>query len=78
MLGIAANLDQHLAMTAIQEAGAGLLLRSGTLTRAAPRPGARAPRLRTVVHARGGPVARRVRRWNAPAAFAAFVGKVTA
>jgi UDP:flavonoid glycosyltransferase YjiC (YdhE family) len=33
VLGIASNLDQYLAMTAIQEAGAGLLLRAGNLDR---------------------------------------------
>ncbi|HEX2658646.1 MAG TPA: nucleotide disphospho-sugar-binding domain-containing protein, partial [Polyangia bacterium] len=31
VLGIASNLDQYLAMTAIERAGAGLLLRAGTL-----------------------------------------------
>lgn len=34
VLGIPFNLDQYLAMTAIAEAGAGLLLRSGTVTAA--------------------------------------------
>ena len=37
VLGIAANLDQYLAMTAIENAGAGVLLRAGTLTAAAVR-----------------------------------------
>lgn len=32
-IGIAYNLDQYLAMTAIEKTGAGVLLRSGTLTR---------------------------------------------
>jgi UDP:flavonoid glycosyltransferase YjiC (YdhE family) len=31
VLGIAANLDQYLAMTAVENAGAGVLLRAGTL-----------------------------------------------
>jgi UDP:flavonoid glycosyltransferase YjiC (YdhE family) len=35
VIGIASNLDQYLAMTAIQTAGAGRLLRAGTLTTAA-------------------------------------------
>jgi UDP:flavonoid glycosyltransferase YjiC (YdhE family) len=78
ILGIAANLDQHLAMTAIRDAGAGLLLRAGTLTR-----GILADALRRIVsepaytHA-----ASRLReefaRWNAPAAFARFVDEATA
>lgn len=37
VLGIAANLDQYLAMTAIANAGAGVLLRAGTLTAASVR-----------------------------------------
>jgi UDP:flavonoid glycosyltransferase YjiC (YdhE family) len=78
ILGIAANLDQHLAMTAIQDAGAGLLLRAGTLTREVL-----AGALRRIVsepaytHAAG-----RLRdefaRWNAPATFARFVDEATA
>ena len=78
VLGIAANLDQHLAMTAIQDAGAGLLLRSGTLTRA---PMADALQ-RLVSEPSYTEAAGRLRdefaRWNAPAAFAAFVEEVTA
>jgi UDP:flavonoid glycosyltransferase YjiC (YdhE family) len=58
ILGIAANLDQHLAMTAIQDAGAGLLLRAGTLTREGPRRRHAPNRLRARVHPSGGPVAR--------------------
>ena len=33
MIGIASNLDQYLAMSAIETAGAGRLLRAGTLTK---------------------------------------------
>ncbi len=78
VLGIAANLDQYLAMTGIQDAGAGLLLRSGTLTR------------ETLADALGRLVsepsytraAGRLRdefaKWNAPATFAAFVEEATA
>ena len=78
VLGIAANLDQYLAMTGIQDAGAGLLLRSGTLTR------------ETLADALGRLVAEpsytqaagRMRdefaKWNAPATFAAFVAEATA
>jgi UDP:flavonoid glycosyltransferase YjiC (YdhE family) len=78
VLGIAANLDQYLAMTAIEDAGAGLLLRAGTLTREALADAL--PRVLSepaYTHA-----ARRLReefaRWNAPAAFAAFVAEATA
>ena len=78
VLGIAANLDQHLAMTAIQDAGAGLLLRSGTLKRA---PLADALR-RLVSEPSYTEAAGRLRdefaRWNAPAAFASFVEEATA
>ena len=78
VLGIAANLDQYLAMTAIEKAGAGLLLRSGTLTR------------ETLADALGRLVsepsytqaAGRLRdefaKWNAPATFAALVAEATA
>ena len=78
VVGIAANLDQHLAMTAIQEAGAGLLLRSGALTRA-PLADALG---RLVSDPSYTQAAGRLRdefaRWNAPATFAAFVEEVTA
>jgi UDP:flavonoid glycosyltransferase YjiC (YdhE family) len=77
VLGIAANLDQYLAMTAIQDVGAGLLLRSGTLTRA---PLAEALD-RLVSEPAYVQAAVRLRdefaRWNAPAAFSAFVEEVT-
>ena len=78
VLGIAANLDQYLAMTGIQDAGAGLLLRSGTLTR------------ETLADALGRLVAEpsyaqaaglmrdEFAKWNAPATFAAFVAEATA
>jgi len=78
VLGIAANLDQHLAMTAIADAGAGLLLRSGTLMR---QPLADALG-RLVSEPSYTQAAGRLRdefaRWNAPATFAAFVEGATA
>jgi UDP:flavonoid glycosyltransferase YjiC (YdhE family) len=77
VLGISANLDQHLAMTAIADAGAGLLLRAGTLT---PAPLADALG-RLVSEPSYTQAAGRLRdefaRWNAPTAFAAFVEEVT-
>jgi UDP:flavonoid glycosyltransferase YjiC (YdhE family) len=78
VLGIAANLDQHLAMTAIEEAGAGLLLRSGTLARQ-PLAAALERLVSEPSHARAaGQLKEEFGRWNAPAAFAAFVAEVTA
>ncbi len=78
VLGIAANLDQHLAMTAIQEAGAGLLLRSGTLARKSL--GAALERLvsEPSFTRAAGQLSEEFGRWNAPAAFAAFVAEATA
>jgi UDP:flavonoid glycosyltransferase YjiC (YdhE family) len=78
VLGIAANLDQHLAMRAIQDAGAGLLLRAGALTRA---PLADALQ-RLVSEPSYTQAAVRLRdefaRWNALATFAAFIERATA
>ena len=78
VLGIAANLDQHLAMTAIQDAGAGLLLRSGALRRE-PLADALGRLISEPSYAQA---ASRLRdefaQWNAPATFAAFVEEVTA
>lgn len=44
VLGIASNLDQYLAMTAVRDAGAGILLRSDTLTKDGVREAAQALR----------------------------------
>ena len=78
VLGIANNLDQYLAMTAIEDAGAGLLVRSGTLTR---EPLADALG-RLVSEPSYTQAAERLRdeftRWNAPATFATFVDEATA
>jgi UDP:flavonoid glycosyltransferase YjiC (YdhE family) len=77
VLGIAANLDQYLAMTSIQDAGAGLLLRAGTLTRevladALPRVVSEP----AYTHA-AGQLRDEFARWNAPATFATFVDEAT-
>jgi UDP:flavonoid glycosyltransferase YjiC (YdhE family) len=78
VLGIAANLDQHLAMTAIEEAGAGLLLRSGTLTRK-PLAIALERLLSEPSYTRAaGQLREEFGRWHAPSAFAAFVAEATA
>lgn len=78
VLGIAANLDQYLAMTAIESAGAGLLVRAGALTR-----GTLTKALSRVIsepaytHA-AGQLRDEFAQWNAPATFANFVDEVTA
>lgn len=73
VLGIASNLDQHLAMNGIQRAGAGLLLRAGTLdaaqlesalTQVVSQPS-------FTVHARS--VGEEFARWNSAANFQTFV-----
>jgi UDP:flavonoid glycosyltransferase YjiC (YdhE family) len=77
VIGIAYNLDQYLAMTAIEATGAGTLLRSGTLTQA----GLRA----AVMRALGAPahaehaarLGRAFARYDAAARFRAFVDEVT-
>ena len=71
VLGIAVNLDQYLAMTAIQDAGAGLLLRPGTWR--ASRSPARCERLvsEPSYTRAAGRLREEFGRWNAPAAFAA-------
>jgi UDP:flavonoid glycosyltransferase YjiC (YdhE family) len=73
VLGIAFNLDQYLAMTAIASAGAGLLLRAGTLD----RQGLRQAFTRLLGEPSFASAAGRLRDefagWNAPAAFASFV-----
>jgi len=78
VLGIAANLDQHLAMTAIAGAGAGLLLRSGTLTRAPLADALERLVSEPPFALAAGRLRKEFARWNAPAAFASFVEEVTA
>jgi UDP:flavonoid glycosyltransferase YjiC (YdhE family) len=78
VLGIASNLDQHLAMNGIQRAGAGLLLRAGTLD---------APQLEDALtqvitqpsfaaHARS--LGQEFARWNSAATFQNFVDRACA
>jgi UDP:flavonoid glycosyltransferase YjiC (YdhE family) len=73
VLGIPFNLDQYLAMTAIADAGAGVLLRAGTLD----RPNLRQALVRLLAEPSFANAAVRLgdefARWNAPTAFAAFV-----
>jgi UDP:flavonoid glycosyltransferase YjiC (YdhE family) len=73
VLGIAFNLDQYLAMTAIQDAGAGILLRAGALNATQVRQGlvqltSEASFMNQAIHLRD-----EFSNWNAAARFAAFV-----
>ncbi|MES1165533.1 MAG: nucleotide disphospho-sugar-binding domain-containing protein [Verrucomicrobiota bacterium] len=78
VVGIASNLDQYLAMTAIEKAGAGVLLRAGRLDEASV-----AAALEKVAgdpahsHAAAG-VARSFAEWDSGARFATLIGELTA
>jgi UDP:flavonoid glycosyltransferase YjiC (YdhE family) len=76
VLGIPFNLDQYLAMTAIEDAGAGLALRAGRLD----RDGLRAALTRLTTEPTFAVAAGRLRdefaKWDAPTAFADFVEQV--
>ena len=78
VLGVAFNLDQYLAMTAISEAGGGVLVRAGTADRATVRAGLQKvmeePALTTGAAALG----EDFRRWDGPAAFASWLGQTLA
>jgi len=73
VLGLAFNLDQYLAMTAIEDAGAGLLLRAGSADQA----GIRAALRKLLEQSSFATAARRLgdefRRWDGPASFAAWL-----
>ncbi len=77
VVGIASNLDQYLAMTAIQKAGAGLLLRAGSVDEpaiaAAMEQVAGATRYAGAARTIAGSFAA----WDAGARFAALVGDIT-
>jgi UDP:flavonoid glycosyltransferase YjiC (YdhE family) len=76
VIGIASNLDQYLSMTAIETAGAGRLLRAGTLTKAAVR-GAIEEVIESPSHLRAAQgLAETFARWNAADRFRAFVDEV--
>ena len=78
VVGVASNLDQYLAMTAIEKAGAGVLLRAGSLDEAGV-----VAALEKVAgdvaysHAAAG-VARSFAEWDSGAHFAALIGQMTA
>jgi UDP:flavonoid glycosyltransferase YjiC (YdhE family) len=73
VVGIASNLDQYLAMTAIADAGAGLLVRAGTATLQTVRT-ALATALATPTFARAAArLAHDLCHWNAPATFTSLL-----
>ena len=73
VLGLAFNLDQYLAMTAISQAGAGILLRAGTADRAAISAGLRSVLENPALGAGAARLGDEFRRWDGPAAFTAWL-----
>ncbi|MBC8133500.1 MAG: hypothetical protein H7X95_11015 [Deltaproteobacteria bacterium] len=76
VLGVAFNLDQYLAMTAIADAGAGLLLRAGNLDRDGLIQALRRLHQEASFTDAAAGLAREFSRWDAGASFAAFVDGV--
>lgn len=75
VVGIAFNLDQYLAMTAVTLAGAGVLLRSGSLTAARLTAAVTAVLATPSYAAAAEGVARDFGAWDAPARFRQFVAE---
>jgi UDP:flavonoid glycosyltransferase YjiC (YdhE family) len=73
VLGIAFNLDQYLAMTAIADAGAGLLLRAGTVDRDGLRHALEHLLTERSFAARATGLAEEFARWDAPSNFARWL-----
>jgi UDP:flavonoid glycosyltransferase YjiC (YdhE family) len=78
VIGIAYNLDQYLAMTAIERTGAGVLLRSGTLDARAVREAAARLLESTPAHDAARRVAAAMARYDARERFARMVARATA
>jgi UDP:flavonoid glycosyltransferase YjiC (YdhE family) len=76
VIGIASNLDQYLAMTAIEKAGAGRLLRAGSLTTELVRDAITALLDDAPAHAAARSLAEEFARWDSRARFRAFVEEV--
>ena len=76
VIGIASNLDQYLAMTAIEKAGAGRLLRAGSLTSAAVKDAIAGMLEDPAPHAAARALATEFARWDSGARFRAFVDEV--
>jgi len=75
VLGLAFNLDQYLAMTAISEAGAGTLVRAGTADQATIRAGLQRVLEAPEVAAHAARLGEEFGRWDGPAAFGAWLGE---
>ncbi len=73
VVGIAFNLDQYLAMTAIAEVGAGILLRAGTLDEGQLREAFARVLSQPSLAVAAKRLAREFARWDSRAAFAKFV-----
>jgi UDP:flavonoid glycosyltransferase YjiC (YdhE family) len=78
LLGLAANLDQHLSMTPVEAAGAGLLVRSEEATPSAIRQAARRLLDEPSFRASAESLAPRIGAHDAPAAFARAVEEMAA
>jgi UDP:flavonoid glycosyltransferase YjiC (YdhE family) len=76
VIGIASNLDQYLAMTAIEKAGAGRLLRAGSLTVDAVKNAIVGLLDDPGPHAAARALAAEFARWDSRATFRAFVDEV--
>jgi UDP:flavonoid glycosyltransferase YjiC (YdhE family) len=77
VLGIPFNLDQYLAMSAIEQTGAGVLLRSGTLRPEQVREAAIRLLESGAARASARQLAAAMARYDAAARFSSFVGAVT-
>jgi UDP:flavonoid glycosyltransferase YjiC (YdhE family) len=75
VLGLPFNLDQYLAMTAIGDAGAGVLLRAGTADQATIRAGLQRVLEDPAFAAGAARLGDEFRRWDGPATFAAWLAE---
>jgi len=73
VLGIASNLDQYLGMNDVEHAGAGILLRAGTLCVDTVRDAAARALREDTLHAAARRMASELARYDACSRFAAFV-----
>ncbi len=77
VLGVASNLDQYLAMTAIQKAGAGVLLRAGSADERAVRRALEELVTQPSYSREAQAIAGRFAAWDAGARFAALVDRLS-
>jgi UDP:flavonoid glycosyltransferase YjiC (YdhE family) len=78
VVGVASNLDQYLAMTAIEKAGAGVLLRAGSVDEDAVAAALERVAGDAAFTDAAGRIARGFAAWDAGARFAALVARMTA